>query len=203
MGGGGRGGCPSSQQGGEVRGGPGAVPSCSGRPRVQVIQDRLWSGQSACSRLLGSGAGRTLRLGGASGAVASPSPRRAPTARHGAQALPPLPQQGAAGRDQGRECPPGAGMGVLAGGRGPVRAARCPLPRAPRCTCSSGRTWMSSCSAWASSSSACSSPPAWPRWVPPPPPSPSRPPLGWHNSPSPAHPWASLAPCPLPACRQG
>lgn len=188
---------------------PGAVPCCSGRPRVQVIQDRLWSGQSACSRLLGSGAGRTLRPGRASRAVASPQPT--PGSPHGAGHRQPsasLTQQGAAGWAPGHGCPPGWAWGCWGGGYTglPAPAARCPLPRARRCMCSSGRTWMSSCSAWVSSSSACSSPPAWPRWVPPPPataialPFPATPRVA--QLPLAAHLWASVAPRPLRACRQ-
>lgn len=80
------------------------VSSCSGQPQFQVIQDRLWSGQSACSRLLGSGAGQTLRPGHSCGAVASPSPHRQP--------------------------PRGAARELLAGW---VWGHRCPLGRACGC----------------------------------------------------------------------
>lgn len=96
---------------------------------------------------------------------------------------------------------PRVGMGVLAGAKLWVPVLCCPLPRALRCMCSSGHTWMSSSSAWASSLSACSSLPAWPRWVLPAPaiafPFPATPRVA--QFPLPAHPWALLAPCPLPA----
>lgn len=129
-GGGSRGGYSSSQRGGEVRGGPGAVPSCSGRPRVQVIQDRLWSGQSACSWLLGSGAGRMLRPGGASGAVASPSPRGAAPMAQGTGSAPPSPA-GSRWPGSGTRVPPrgrhgGAGRGLGAGAGGALPSAPCP-----------------------------------------------------------------------------
>lgn len=89
-------------QGGE--GHPGMVPSCSGQPRFQVIQDRLWSGQSACSRLLGSGAGQTLHPGRSCGAMASPSLHR--------------------------QLPRGVARELLAGW---VWGHRCPLGRTWRC----------------------------------------------------------------------
>lgn len=111
---------------------PGAVPCCSGRPRVQVIQDRLWSGQSACSRLLGSGAGRTLRPGRASRAVASPQPT--PGSPHGAGHRQPsasLTQQGAAGWAPGHGCPPGWAWGCWGGGIHRVAGACGALPSAP------------------------------------------------------------------------
>lgn len=111
---------------------PGAVPCCSGRPRVQVIQDRLWSGQSACSRLLGSGAGQTLRPGRASRAVASPQPT--PGSPHGAGHRQPsasLTQQGAAGWAPGHGCPPGWAWGCWGGGIHRVAGACGALPSAP------------------------------------------------------------------------
>lgn len=66
---------------------------------------------------------------------------------------------------QGRGCPSGWARGCGLRAELLVPAVHSPLPAAHRCTCSSGRTWMSSCSAWASCLSVCSSPPAWPRWV--------------------------------------
>lgn len=101
-------------------------PSCSGQPRFQVIQDRLWSGQSACSRLLGSGAGQTLRPGHSSGALASGSSHEV---QPGSCSL-------AGCGDTGV---PWGGHGVL-GEPEPVPAARCPLSvptgvRAQAATC--------------------------------------------------------------------
>lgn len=90
-------------QGGE--GCPGMLPSCSGQPQFQVIQDRLWSGQSACSRLLGSGASQTLHPGHSCGAMASPSPHR--------QLLRPVARELLAGGVWGSQMSPAEDMGAL------------------------------------------------------------------------------------------
>lgn len=148
-----------------------------------------------------------LHSGRASAAVASSSPRGAGIVAQGmGSPLPPTSQQRATIWDQRHERPPGWAWGYWQrpGCWSLCCAALCPV--AHRCMCSSGHTWMSSCSAWASSLSACSSLPAWPRWVPPAPaiafpfPATSR----VAQFPSPACPWALLAPCPpptpLPAC---